>query len=345
MPLMNISLWDNYKHAIEALSGGRNTVVFDDVNLPSVMVRIPAFSVEDIDADLGTGSHPAFLVNTVQKAEFLHAMYPSYVYGSRAYSLPYKDPTCSLDFDANLNNCLRKNQGDTTRRVGWHMATNWEEAAVALLCIKNGQPTGNTDYGRHHASKQQTGVRQDGVLPGTASGTARTLTGTGPAAWRHDGTNFGISDLVGNVWKWTDGMKLNVGKVYMPNDNNYTQAEASWADQGVIFANDTGLKLGTTADTLHTSGGGTWKSGIGRTANYTALAAAVKNRFMQAMIDPFFDTVNPIGGIWWNCAGERLPIRFGPWSDAGGAGVAALHLGALRSYVDTSVGSFLAYIG
>jgi len=32
--------WDNYKHTIEALSGGRNTVEFDDLDLPSVMVRI-----------------------------------------------------------------------------------------------------------------------------------------------------------------------------------------------------------------------------------------------------------------------------------------------------------------
>ena len=345
MPLMNISLWDNYKHAIEALSGGRNTVVFDDVNLPSVMVRIPAFSVEDIDADLGAGSHPAFLVNTTQKAEIMVAKWLSYVYGTRAYSLPYKDPTCSLDWDAALNNCLRKNQGDTTRRVGWHMQTNWEAAAVSLLCIKNGQPTGNTDYGRHHASKQQTGVRQDGTLPGTASGTARTLTGTGPAAWHHDGTNAGIADLVGNVWEWIDGMKLNVGKFYMPNDNYYTQAEGSWTDQGVIFANDGGLKLGTVADALHTSGSGTWKSGIGRTANYTALAAAVKNRFMQALIDPFFDTVNPVGGVWWNCAGERLPVRFGTWGSAAGAGVAALNLSDLRTVVGTDIGVRLAYIG
>ena len=32
MTLLNVSLWENYSHALEALSGGRNTVVFDDRN-------------------------------------------------------------------------------------------------------------------------------------------------------------------------------------------------------------------------------------------------------------------------------------------------------------------------
>lgn len=339
MPLLNISLWEAYQHALEAGSGGRNTVIFDDLNLPSVMVRIPAFSVEDIDADLGAGSHPAFLVNTVQKSHFSVGMYNSYVYGTRAYSLPYKDPTCSLDFDASKARC-------TAKGAGWHLTSNWEAAALALLCVKNGQPSGNTDYGRHHTNKQQTGVRQDGILPGTASGTARTLTGSGPAAWRHDGTMQGVSDLVGNVWEWTDGLKLSTGKIYMPTDNYYALAEGSWPTDNVIIANDSGLKLGVSGtDTLHTSGSGTWASGIGRTAAYTALSAAIKSRYMQAMIDPFWDIVNPVGGVWWDCSGERIPRRFGTWSSAGLAGVAALNLSSVRSGVGTGFGCRPAYIG
>jgi len=346
MPLMNISLWEAYKHALEAGSGGRNTVVFDDVKLPSVMVRIPTFSVEDIDADLGSGSHPAFLVNTVQKAEIMVGMYNSFVYGSRAYSLPYKDPTCSSDFDACLNYCLRKNQNDTTRRAGFHMTTNWELAALALLCIKNGQPSGNTDYGRHHTHKQQTGVRQDSLLPGTGSGTAHTLTGTGPAAWRHDGTMQGVSDLVGNIWEWTDGMKIVNGKFYLPTDNYYTLAEASWPTDEVIIAAGTPPQLGVSGtDTVHTSGGPTAWTTVARSAAYSALSAAIKNRCQQAMIDPAFDSSNPVGSMWWNCAGERIPFRFGAWYYAADAGVAALALGSLRTYVNTDLGFRLAYIG
>ncbi len=348
MPLMNISLWDNYKHAIEALSGGRNTVVFDDLNLPSVMVRIPAFSVEDIDADLGTGSHPAFLVNTTQKAEIMVAMYNSYVYGTRAYSLPYKDPTRTLDFDAALNDCLRKNQGDTTRRAGWHMYTNWEAAAVALLCIKNGQPTGSTDYGRSHASKQQTAVRADGLLPGVQTGIPRILTGTGPAAWRHDGTNFGISDLVGNIWEWVDGMKLSAGKFYLPTDNYYTLDEASWPTDNVILADDTGAKLGVSGtDSLYANGlvdYGNWK-GLPRTAAYAALSAAIKNRYQQALVDPAFDSVNPAGALWFDTTTERMSFRSTRWDFSTTSGIAALFLYETRAFTSTGLGFRLAYIG
>jgi sulfatase modifying factor 1 len=348
MPLMNVSLWDNYKHAIEALSGGRNTVMFDDLKLPSVMVRVPAFDVADIDADLGAGVHPAYLVNAVQKAEIMVGMYKAYVYGSRAYSLPYKDPAASINFDNSLNACLMKNQGDTTRRVGFHMFTNWEAAAVALQCIKNGQPSGNTDYGRHHTNKQQVGIRQDGLLPGTASGTARTLNGSGPASWRHDGTFAGIDGLCGNVYEWVDGMKLVNGKFFFPDDNNYTQLEASWKDQGVIIAEDTGDKLGVDGtNTLHAGGGvnfGAWK-GLTRTSAYAALSDAIKNRFQQAMIDPAFDSSNPIGSFYFNTTGEMIPVRFGVWNIGAGAGVALLSLNGVRTGVGASIGFRLAYIG
>lgn len=346
MPLMNISLWENYSHALEALSGGRNTVVFDDLKLPSVMVRVPAFAVETVDADLGTGIHPAFVVNTVAQSNFKVGMYESYVYGTRAYSLPYKDPTCSLDFDAALNDCLRKNQNDTTRRVGWHMFTNWEAAALALLCIKNGQPSGNTNYGQHHVLTNQCGVRQDGALPGLASGSARTLTGSGPAAWRHDGTYAGVADLVGNVWEWVDGMKIVSGKFYLPTDNNYILAEASWPTDNVIIAAGTPPQLGVAGtDTLHTSGGPTaWKT-FARSAAYSALSSAIKNRCQQAMIDPAFDSVNPVGSINWDCFSEHIPFRFGNWPLGTAGGVAALILANLRSLVTPDLGFRLTYVG
>ena len=346
MPLLNVSLWENYSHALEALSGGRNTVVFDDLKLPSVMVRVPAFAVETVDTDLGTGIHPAFVVNTVAQSNFKVGMYNSFVYGSRAYSLPYKDPTCSAGYDTCPNYCLMKNQGDTTRRVGWHMSTNWEDAALALLCIKNGQPSGNTDYGRHHTNTNQCGVRQDGALPGLASGTARVLTGSGPASWRHDGTYAGVADLVGNIWEWVDGMKIVDGKFYLPTDNYYTLAEASWPTDNVIIAAGAPPQLGVAGtDTLHTTGGPTaWKT-VARSATYSALSAAIKNRCQQAMIDPAFDASSPVGSMYWNCAGERVPIRFGNWSNAGVGGVAALNLTGLRTGVGADVGFRLAYFG
>ncbi|MCO7025449.1 hypothetical protein L4F31_20165, partial [Vibrio paracholerae] len=81
----------------------------------------------------------------------------------------------------------------------------------AMLCwnmISQGfQPRGNTEFGCSHSNKNEFGRRTDGRVPNDRAGSARTLTGTGPETWRHDGTVFGIADMVGNVWEWVDGMK------------------------------------------------------------------------------------------------------------------------------------------
>ena len=336
-----ISIPDALRQSVEAASGGRQTVLYDDLNYPSIMSVIPAFNVETIDTDLGTGLHPAFIVNGVAKSELFIATFKAYVHGGRALSLPGYDPTASINFDTARGCC-------TAKGAGWHMMTNWEAAALALWCIKNGQPRGNTDYGRHHASTHESGRRQDGIAPGTASGTARTLNGSGPASWRHDGTMSGIDGLCGNIYEWVDGMKMVNGKFYFPDDNHFTQLEASWKDQGVIIAEDTGDKLGVAdTDVLHAGGGvsfGAWK-GLTRTAAYSALDAAIKNRFQQAMIDPAFDNSSPIGNFYFNTTGEMIPIRFGSWNNAGDAGVAYLSLSSVRSYVYTTLGFRLAYIG
>jgi hypothetical protein len=142
-------------------------------------------------------------------------------------------------------------------------------------------------------------------------------------------------------------MKLSSGKFYFPDDNYYAQLEASWKDQGVIIADNTGKKLGAAGtDSVAATGGtsfGAWK-GLTRTAAYTALDAAIKNRFQQAMIDPAFDNSSPVGNLYFNTDGERLPIRFGYWGSGAAAGVACLILTNGRTVTNTSVGFRPAYI-
>ncbi|MBW2599337.1 MAG: SUMF1/EgtB/PvdO family nonheme iron enzyme [Deltaproteobacteria bacterium] len=312
---------DTLRVSVEAATGGKVTVLYDDKGYPSYMRVIPKFNVEDIDASLGTGVHPAFIVAGVEKSEIFLGQYPAHVQDGRALSLPGVDPTVSVDYDTAKGYC-------TAKGAGWHMLTNWEWAALELWCLKNGfQPRGNTYYGRHHDQVHEQGVRQDGVAPGTASGSARTLTGSGPASWRHDNTLAGISDITGNIWKWVDGMKLVGGKFYMPNDNDFNLAEENWVDQGVIIADDAGVtKIGDAAlDAVHATGDisfGAWK-GLTTTANYDALAAATRERMFQACIDPY-NVTDPVGNFWFNTDGERVPLRGGHWFNAGGAGPGAL---------------------
>ena len=62
-------LKDTLRESVEAATGGKVTVLYDDKGYPSYMNVIPKFKVEDIDASLGTGVHPAFIVGGVEKSE------------------------------------------------------------------------------------------------------------------------------------------------------------------------------------------------------------------------------------------------------------------------------------
>lgn len=337
---MMIFTKNSFGAEVECATGGKTTVLYDDKGYPSCMTVIPKFNVEDIDAGLGTGVHPAFLKGGVEKSELFIGQYPAMVQDGRAISWPGVDPAANINFDAAKGYC-------TAKGPGWHLMTNWEWSAVSMWCFKNGfQPRGNTDYGRHHDQRHEQGRRQDGVVPGTASGTARSKTGSGPASWRHDNTVGGISDMVGNVWKWIDGMKIVDGKFFMPNDNDFDAAEEDWIDQGVIIAGDAGTtKLGTPSDTLEATGSttfGAWK-GLTTTTNFDSLPAATKQRLQQAMIDPY-NVTDPVGTFYFDTDGERVPLRGGAWNNGAVAGLGALYLYNVRSYSSTSIGFFPAFL-
>ena len=116
-------------------SYGRNKVLFDDQGNPSVMVALPL----QTEADLLPGGrdmpHPAFIVNGSTKPEVLISKYQNIVVGSgvdaRAVSLKYRDPRVYIDFDTALAACEQKGEG-------WHLMTNAEWAAVALLVRNRG---------------------------------------------------------------------------------------------------------------------------------------------------------------------------------------------------------------
>jgi hypothetical protein len=185
---------DVRRHAVERASGGRQTVLYDDLGNPSVMNIIPIFRYEDLgySADMGAGVVSCFDVGTgTNKSEIFIGAFQSSLVGSRAVSLPRADQATSVNFDTAKGYCANKG-------AGWHLMTMHEWAAISLWCMANGfEPRGNTNYGRAHDRYVERGRRMDGGLPGDTAGTARVHCGSGPDAWRHNNSPWGISDLVG----------------------------------------------------------------------------------------------------------------------------------------------------
>jgi hypothetical protein len=211
---------DELRAAIEAATGGLCTVHYTQSGQPSYFRWVPKFNLQDLGNDYGTGVHPAFIVDGVVKDGIWIGMYPGIVKNGELLSLPGVDPTVYQPYTYFV----------TAARAcgaGFHVMTNAEWAAVALLTAKSGtQPRGNTNWGCAHDAAWETARRVDGGAPGSTSGTGRTLTGTGPLTWRHDGSPAGISDLVGNIWEFTPGLRLVDGEIQVLENNNAATASA-----------------------------------------------------------------------------------------------------------------------
>ena len=187
----------------------------------------------------------------------------------------------------------------------------------------------------------------DGWLPGDTAGTARVHAGSGPDAWRHNNSPWGISDLVGNVWEWLDGFKLQDGQIIASTFN--TQAEASWAAQAAYF--DSTLATGgaprlsdAVVNWLGTIGDNT-NSGYSANENFAVMAKTgtyVSNKLLKRLlVEP--STVLPKGRVYMRNFGERLPSRGGSWDYGSSGGLAALACSYSRVYASSSIGFRLAF--
>lgn len=348
--LFDILIRDPYRATVEAGSGGKQTVLYTAKGQPSVMNIIPAFNLEDIDASLGTGLHPMFVVGGVAKRERFIGAYLGSVVNGELVSLPGVDPAASRSFDSFV----------TTARsngAGWGLMTNADWAGIALWCWKNGfMPRGNTDYGRAHDAKYEVGRRMDSGLPGVTTGTPRTLTGSGPSTWNHDNTPSGIADLCGNVWECAPGARLLNSELHLIADNDaalvatdLSSASALWkavhGETGELVApgHASAVKYATSGSanyTLVRGAGGSFE-GITNpgTSPVSTAALQVLKKFGLFPVSSNHGT----DGIWLSSTEERVLFRGGNWSHGTAAGLSATALNTLRSATNQNLGARPAY--
>ena len=347
-----ISVTDSLRQSVEAATGGKNTVLYDSKGYPSIMAVIPKFNVQDIDASLGTGVHPAFVVGGVEKSEIFVGKFQATTHDGVALSLPGMNPARSINYDSAHALCRAKG-------AGWHLMTNAEWAAVALWCYKNGfQPRGNNNFGRDSAQTYETARRVNGGNPGDATGDGAALTGSGPVSWSHDNSAAGICDMNGNIWEWQAGLRVNNGEINVIPYNDaaldnadHSAASAAWktidgasgAYAAAGAANAVKYKLaGTTNYGLVRASGASFEGMTNPGAvpvGASALALA-----KQLGLFPIASTGLGGDGFWLNDTIEALPLRGGDWYHAATTGVFALNCNNPRTNVLSIIGFRPAFV-
>ena len=188
-----------------------NEILYDDLGLPSIMVKIPKMTYAQLGMGESTAIHPAFIVNGKEIDELYISKYLNVINNNRAYSLGGVGPKHSINFDTARIACENKGEG-------WHIMTRMEWGMLVRWCQNNGvMPKGNNNYGKHNTETAYKAIPDNKDETHYAY---RTLTGTGPLTWYHDQTPSGIADLCGNVWDWTGGIRIVKGELQILNNNN-----------------------------------------------------------------------------------------------------------------------------
>ena len=225
-----------------------NEILYDDLGMPSIMVKIPKMTYAQLGMGSSTAIHPAFIVNGQEVDEIYISKYQNIVNNNRAYSLPGVDPRTGITFDAAIAACVAKGEG-------WHMMTQVEFGFFVRWCQHNGvMPKGNNNYGKHNT---ETNYKAIPTYKDGNGNTCRIATGTGPLTWYHDQTPSGVADLCGNIWEWTGGVRTVKGELQVLSNNNaadsanpQSAASTEWkaikADDGTLITpNGSGTTTGS----------------------------------------------------------------------------------------------------
>lgn len=346
--------------AVQLLGGETNKVIYDDVGMPSIMVRFDKGTNADVITGGSENTHAAFSVDGAEKAAFWYSKYQNIrikcadgLY--RAYSLPLQDPTTGINFDTARGYC--ENKGN-----GWHIATNAEWAWIALQCRKNGfMPRGNNNYGKDHSRPDEKGIVTYTYTDNGTLYNGRVATGSGPKSWAHNNDASGVWDLNGNVYEWMGGYRTVAGEIQIIPYNNAanklnpqtvdsTLWKAIMPDGSLVDPGTAGtLKWDYANSKITLATEFTLQEDAYKSTSFNALALAdgvTCPEIMKALALFPADSGNHGGDYFYmnNGAAERFASRGGSWYGGSIGGVFSLNGSYARSGTSDSVGFRSAFV-
>lgn len=222
------------KLAIEAETNGEQTIIFTETGQPSFMYKFKKFDLSEINPNW-SGTHPAFMINGVEKDYLYIGVYSGVVKNGEIVSQPNQNPTIGV-----TTGTQAQQTGIALCGAGFHMMTYDESAAIALICRKNNWFSfGQThweqiEYGAY--SKFGGPLERGRYIDSPITGIPFIYTGSGTVNFRHNLKYTGISDLVGNQHNRVVGARLINGELHVidpnltkdPKNNDLSKNSSLW---------------------------------------------------------------------------------------------------------------------
>lgn len=298
----------------------RNEVIYDKNGRPDIMVVFNP-------SELGL---PDTLRGRKVK-EYAISKYQNTLIDGVPYSLPFMKPAVNISHDEAIRLCESKGEG-------WHLITNDEWVALGFWSWDNDtMPTGNTASGKSHSHPEQTGITYEG-------GCGKTLTGSGPVQWNHDGTAYGVADMCGNIWEHVGGVRFmdgmpqvipNNGAAYGADQSKDSpEWEAIYTEDGdPVYYNVHNGEI--TLQPVHPDG--TDYDGVKLTDLEVRSDMDAPDKLKKLGLYPA-DDYESDEYFWLDSNGERVIYRGGDWGHGAYAGVFCLDGNTSRSGANTNIG-------